>query len=306
MRFTMLPRPWEAVVEALTGAGHEHTDLDRAECLVFNGGPEDFPDLPLTVRYVQTAMAGVDGLREAGLLSPRVRWANAAGLYADSVAEGTLGLMLGAAHMYKLVTARASWSAAKKMQYESQFLYAGKTVMIVGAGGIGARLIEMLEPFGCRVIAVNRSGRPVPGAHETLPIDDLRADPSQWGRADFVVLLAPLTEQTHGMIDAAVLERMKPTAFLVNAGRGGLVVTDELVDALRKGNIAGAGLDVMEPEPLPDDHPLWGLDNCLITPHTTNTIPIMKERLGALAVRNAERYEAGERMETEFDPEAGY
>ncbi|MBC3185065.1 hypothetical protein H7347_00455 [Corynebacterium sp. zg-331] len=302
----MLPRPWELVVTALTEAGHEQVPLERAELVVFNGEARDFPELPPTVRYVQTATAGVDGLREAGLLSTRVRWANAAGLYADSVAEGTLGLMLGATHMYKLVTARASWSAARKMQRESQFLYEGKTVMIVGAGGIGRRLMELLVPFGCEVIAVNRSGRPVAGAAATYPMERVRREPELWGRADFVVLLAPLTEETRHLVDAEVLGRMRETAFLINAGRGGLVNTEDLVAALRAETIAGAGLDVMEPEPLPDGHPLWELDNCLMTPHTTNTIPIMKKRLGALAVRNAELYEAGERMETEFEPEAGY
>ncbi|KQB85050.1 D-isomer specific 2-hydroxyacid dehydrogenase family protein [Corynebacterium oculi] len=306
MRFAMLPKAWPAVVSALESAGHEQASLEEAEFVVFNGDGPDFPDLPAGVKYVQTATAGVDGLREAGLLSDRVRWANAAGLYSDSVAEGTLGLMLGAAHMYKLVTARASWDVAKKIQYESQFLYEDKTVMIVGAGGIGLRLMELLEPFGCEVIAVNKSGRAVPGARETYPMEQVRSEPELWGRADFVVLLAPLTEETRGLVDADVLGHMKQTALLINAGRGGLVNTDDLVDALREGVIAGAGLDVMEPEPLPDGHPLWGLENCLITPHTTNTIPIMKKRLGALAVRNAELFAAGERMETEFDPEAGY
>ncbi|WPF65599.1 MULTISPECIES: D-isomer specific 2-hydroxyacid dehydrogenase family protein [unclassified Corynebacterium] len=306
MRFAMLPKAWPAVVSALEEAGHEQTSLDRAEFLVFNGGAEDFPELPEGLGYVQTAIAGVDGLREAGHLSQRVRWANAAGLYADSVAEGTLGLMLGAAHMYKLVTARASWEVARKIQYESQFLYEDKTVMIVGAGGIGRRLMELLAPFGCEVIAVNKSGRPVAGAAATYPMERLQSEPELWGRADFVVLLAPLTEETQGLMNADVLGHMRDSAFLINAGRGGLVITDDLVAALRAGTIAGAGLDVMEPEPLPDGHPLWELENCLITPHTTNTIPIMKKRLGALAVRNAELFAAGERMETEFDPAAGY
>lgn len=306
MRFAMLPQPWPGVVAALTEAGHEQVPLERAEFLVFNGAAPDFPDLPAGLRYVQTATAGIDGLREAGCLTDRVRWANAAGLYADSVAEGTLGLMLGAAHMYKLATARGSWSAAKKIQYESQFLYEDKTVMIVGAGGIGQRLLELLDPFGCEVIAVNRSGRRVAGAAATYPMEQVRREPELWGRADFVVLLAPLTEETTHLVNADVLGHMKETAFLINAGRGGLVHTDDLVTALRAGTIAGAGLDVMEPEPLPDGHPLWELENCLITPHTTNTIPIMKKRLGALAVRNSELFAAGKRMETECDPVAGY
>ncbi|KQB86936.1 D-isomer specific 2-hydroxyacid dehydrogenase family protein [Corynebacterium lowii] len=306
MRFAMLPTPWPEVVQGLEAAGHEHGPLDGAEFLVFHGGAEDFPELPASVKYVQMAFAGLDGLREAGLLSGDVRWANAAGLYADSVAEGTLGLMLGAAHMYKLVTARASWDVAETMQHESSFLYEDKTVMIVGAGGIGRRLIELLDPFGCHVIAVNRSGREVPGAQETYPIARLQEEPALWGRADFVVLLAPLTEETHDLVNAEVLEQMKPSAFLINAGRGPLVDTDALVSALRAKQIAGAGLDVTDPEPLPDNHPLWELDNCLITPHTTNTVPIMRRSLPALAVRNAALYEAGERMETECDPVAGY
>ena len=138
-------------------------------------------------------------------------------------------------------------------------------VAIIGAGGIGTKLIEFLAPFNPGIIAVNRSGRPVAGGDETLPMAE--AD-GVWERADVVVLLAPLTAATRGMVDEKVLNKMKQSAVLVNVGRGPLVVTDDLVAALDNGVIAGAALDVTDPEPLPADHPLWEQERCLITPHT--------------------------------------
>ncbi|MCZ9310071.1 D-isomer specific 2-hydroxyacid dehydrogenase family protein [Corynebacterium uberis] len=304
MRFMMLPKPWEQVTTTLVDAGHEEvSDLDQAQFLVFNGGPDDLPELPENLEFIHTAYAGMDALWQAGKLDARVRWANAGGLYADSVAESTLGLMIGASHLYKLVTKAATWKTEPLAQRETRFVYRDSTVLIVGAGGIARRLIAMLEPFGCRIIAVNRSGRPVPGAHTTLPFSQLD---EQWSEADFVVLLAPLTGETRHLVDAQVLKRMRPDSYLINAGRGGLVDTDALVDALRSGQIAGAGLDVTEPEPLPDGHPLWELDNCLITPHTANTRPVMRAELGGLVVRNAELFAAGEKMLTEVDVERAY
>lgn len=304
MKFVMLPKVWEEPAEELEAAGHERVEsVDDADFLFFSGGAGDLPELPKNIRFVQTTYAGMDGLAEAGLLTDAVRWANAGGLYADTVAESTLALMLGAGHLYKFATARASWSTQDEAQEKTDFLFHDKTVAIVGAGGIGRRLIELLEPFGVRVVAVNRSGRDVAGADEVTTFDELG---EVWGRADYVVLLAPLTEETRGLVGKKELEAMKDSAFLVNAGRGGLVDTGALVEALRGGAIAGAALDVTAPEPLPDDHPLWGLENCLITPHVANTIPMMHALTGRLAVDNARAFEAGEKMPTEVDPKAGY
>lgn len=304
MKFAILPKPWPRTVEKLEAAGHEHVELEEnPDVLVYHGDAKGFPDpLPDSIQFVQFAWAGIDALAEAGILKESgVRWANAAGLYDDTVAESTLALMLGALHQFTRVT--PDGSTTRDIAYEKRYLADGATVAIIGAGGIGKKLIEYLSPFGLKIIAVNRSGNPVDGAAETIAMDQAE---KVWGSADIIILLAPLTEQTRGMVDAKIFEQMKATAILVNVGRGPLVVTDDLTDALRNRTIAGAALDVTDPEPLPADHPLWESDRCLITPHTASTPRFGKERIGALTLRNWEALQRGETMPTEVDVEQGY
>ena len=143
--------------------------------------------------------------------------------------------------------------------------------------------MAMLAPVRLRRHVVRRSPTAVEGATRTLALDDLH---EAVGDADVVVLALALTPTTRGVIDAAALAAMGPDAWLVNVARGGHVVTSDLVAALRDGTIAGAALDVTDPEPLPDDHPLWDLDNCLITPHVANTHAMLKPRLAALITEN--------------------
>ncbi|MCQ4623194.1 D-isomer specific 2-hydroxyacid dehydrogenase family protein [Corynebacterium sp. CCUG 70398] len=304
MKFAMLPKPWPRAVAELEAAGHEHVDIGSApDVLVYHGGADGFPEqLPESVQFVQFAWAGVDALDEAGVMrNSGVRWANAAGLYDDTVAETTLALILGILHQFPRV--KSDGSTTRDIAYETRYLIEDMTVAVIGAGGIGKKLIEFLCPFRPHVVAVNRSGRPVDGADETIAMADAG---DVWGRADVVVLLAPLTKDTRGMVDADVLAQMKDTAVLVNVGRGPLVVTDDLVEALQNGRIGGAALDVTDPEPLPADHPLWELDNCLITPHVANIPRVGKERIGGLTLSNWEALERGDEMPTEVDVEAGY
>lgn len=304
MKFAILPSPWSVTVDELEGHGHQHVDIeDNPDVLIYHGGAEDFPEaLPDSVQFVQFAWAGIDALDSAGILARTgTRWANAAGLYDDTVAESTLALILAGLHQFARVTPDGSTKAA--IESESRYLVEGMTVAIIGAGGIGKKLIQFLAPFNAEIIAVNRSGRPVDGADETLPMAE--AD-GVWGRADVVVLLAPLTAETRGMVDSKVLAAMKDTAVLVNVGRGPLVVTDNLVAALSDGTIAGAALDVTDPEPLPADHPLWEQDRCLITPHTASTPRFGRQRIAGLTLKNWEALQCGKEMPTEVDVEQGY
>lgn len=309
MKFAFLPKPWTQVVEDLEARGHHLVDLsDNPDMLLFRGGPDDFPDeLPASVQVVQIAYAGIEALLEAGVLRGHdVRWANAGGLYDDTVAEATLALLLAVLHRHKAV--QRSWNQRQLFE-ETEFLFndaaAGetKTLALIGAGGIGKKVIEFIAPFGVEVTAVNRSGNPVAGAARTVSMS--QAD-DVWATHDYFVLLTPLTEETRHMINAQTLAKMKDTAVLVNVGRGGLIDTDALTKALQDGTIAGAGLDVTEPEPLPEDHPLWDIDTCVITPHTANIPRYMKRRVGSLAAKNWELFEAGQQMQTEVDVEAGY
>ena len=296
MKYAMLPTPWEETLQALDAAGHERAPLEDAEVLIFNGGPDDFPQpLPPNVGLVQVPFAGVDHLLGV-MRDTTARWSNAAGLYDATVAESTIGLLLAQLHAHKRVG--TSWDNRDEVEAHTSFLFEDKTVAVVGAGGIGKRLIRMLDGFGPRIIAVNRSGTPVEGADETFATTDIER---VWPAADYFVALAPLTEQTHQLFDAAAFH-----AVVINVGRGPLVDTEALVDALRSGQIAGAGLDVTDPEPLPDGHPLWDMPNVVITPHLANPPYSVRRRIGSHTVQAMERFAAGEAIPTEVDIEAGY
>ncbi|PWC02496.1 hypothetical protein DF222_02375 [Corynebacterium yudongzhengii] len=306
MKYTQIPEKQDTVVEVLSNHGHTYTDdVNEAEFIIFNAAPEELPDpLPKSVQFIQTQLAGVDALVTSGVMErSQVRWANAAGLYDDTVAESALALLLAVNHQHKVAAVHNTWDIREKVEAQTRFLFRDQTVAVIGAGGIGRKVIELANAFGARTVAVNRSGNDVPGADETHPLKEAE---HVWESADAFVLLTPLTAQTHQLVDRTKLEKMKDTAVVVNVGRGPLVDTDALVEALVDKRIAGAGLDVTDPEPLPDGHPLWGMDNVVITPHTANTGWYMQETIGELAARNAEAFARGEKMPTEVDVEAGY
>lgn len=304
MKFAFLPKPWDQPVEELEAAGHQFVALeDNPDLLIFGGGPEDFPEeLPESVKVVQIVYAGVENLQDAFAkhAGSGVRFANAGGLYDDTVAESALALLLAVEHRLKAVS--PEWNNLQLFA-EKEYLFDNKKLALIGAGGIGKTLIRFLEPFGMDITAVNRSGREVEGADRTVTMRDAQ---SVWADNDYFVLLTPLTEDTRHMVNAGTLARLKDTAVVVNVGRGPLVDTDALAQSLADGSVRGAGLDVTDPEPLPADHPLWELDNCVITPHTANIPRYMKRRIGALTLQNWECFEAGEEMATEVDVDAGY
>lgn len=304
MKFVMYPHLWESTTAVIEGGGHERVeDIKDADFIFFNGSAPEFPDLPENIKFVQASMAGIDALVKRGVVNEKARWANAAGLYADTVAESTIGLILAQMHMHATTRLAKSWSVRSEVENNKAWLHDNKTVAILGAGGIGVRLLEMLKPFNVKTIAVNNSGRPVEGADETFAMDKAE---HVWAEADVFVLILPLTDATYQIVNAETLGKMKPSAVVVNVGRGPLINTDDLVDALNNGTIAGAALDVTDPEPLPDSHPLWEMDNVVITPHTANTNERIRALTGELTLRNIELFEADEQMATEVDVVAGY
>ncbi|ANE04585.1 D-isomer specific 2-hydroxyacid dehydrogenase family protein [Corynebacterium crudilactis] len=304
MKFVMYPHLWESTTSVIEGGGHERVeDIKDADFIFFNGSAPEFPDLPDNIKFVQASMAGIDALVRRGVVNDQTRWANAGGLYADTVAESTIGLLLAQLHMHSATRLAKSWSVAAEVENNKVWLHDNKTVAILGAGGIGVRVIEMLKPFNVKTIAVNNSGRPVAGATETFAL--YQAD-HVWAEADIFVLILPLTESTYQIVNAESLAKMKSSAVIVNVGRGPLINTDDLVEALHTGTIAGAALDVTDPEPLPDGHPLWEMSNVVITPHSANTTERIRALTGGLTLRNIELFEAGEKMLTEVDVVAGY
>ena len=273
--------------------------LDGADGLVWLGGdPSALPELPGSVRWVQLPSAGVEQWLRAGVVGDGAIFTSAVGSFGLPVAEHALALILAAAKGLKRSAVARSWDADGRDHVRA---LEDATVAIVGAGGIGRALISLLEPFGTEAIAVTRRGRPVDGATRTLPADRVA---EVFPEADYVVVAAPATDGTRHIIGAAELAAMREDAWLVNVARGSLVDTDALVEALRSGAIGGAALDVTDPEPLPDGHPLWEL--ALITPHV-GTPPGAEDRHFANRVReNVRRLAAGEELEGVIDAERGY
>jgi phosphoglycerate dehydrogenase-like enzyme len=230
------------------------------------------------VRVVQSLSAGTDWLED------RVpAWAtlcNARGTRDAPVAEWVVGALLGDAYGQFAAVRERRWSDAQPRELQ------GSTVMVVGFGSIGRALKARLEPFGVTVVGVARHARA--GVHA---VDDL---PGLIGQADAVVVLAPLTEETRGLFDASLLARMRDGALFVNAGRGAVVDTDALVAELQAGRLR-AVLDVMDPEPLPDGHPLWDLA-LAITPHNSGDTAAADGRAVRFAAEQLIRFARGEEL----------
>lgn len=254
-----------------------------------------------SLRWAQLPMAGVEGLAEAGLFAdPRashLTWTCAKGSFGQPVAEHALALALAGLRQLKVRAEARSWGPQMGLS-----LY-DAPVTVLGAGGITLELLALLKPFRCQVTVVRRSAVPVPGAHRTVTtahLDDVL--PSA-----LVVFVAPaLVPSTVNIISARELSLMRPDAWLVNVGRGRHVDTAALVDALTRRAIGGAALDVTEPEPLPDGHPLWSLDNCLITPHTANTRHMSQPLLAERIEDNVRRLAGGRPLVGTVDTVAGY
>lgn len=249
------------------------------------------------LRWVQLPFAGIENVVGAGLLDNGRAWTCAKGSYARPVAEHALMLALaGLRRLPERIRARSWGSPAGTSLY-------GAKVVIVGGGGITSELLKLLRPFEVEATVVRRRGPDVPGAARTVGPDQMDAVLP----AALVVFLAlALTPETRRIIDRRRLGVMAERAWLVNVARGGHVDTEALVDALHRGTIAGAGLDVTDPEPLPDGHPLWWAPNCIITPHSADTwemvMPLLAERIRV----NVAHFVAGEPLEGVVDPEAGY
>lgn len=282
-------------------------DLAEADAFICHGvAPADFPDLPDRVKWVQLCQAGIEGFFAEGVITAGQggdrRWSNASGVYGRQVAESAVALLLSVTHMHKKIARAASWSVWRDVDENTRWLH-GATVAVVGAGGIGRHLIEMLTPFGADVIAVNRTGHPVEGAARTVSIDNLK---DAVAAADHTVIAVPLTDETRGLFDAELFSEFRPGGTVINVARGPVVVTDDLVAALDSGQLGGAGLDVTDPEPLPDGHSLWNMDNVTVTTHSANTRASMDAQLAGPVGENYKAFTAGDRMPTELDPAKGY
>jgi phosphoglycerate dehydrogenase-like enzyme len=252
-------------------------------------------------RWIQLPFAGVESFVRAGAVDPARITTCAKGVFGPGTAEHALALMLASARGLAEHARAKSWHAERADSRERRMR--SSTVVLVGTGGIGAALTALLAPLGASIVGVNRSGRPLEGADRIATTEELA---SVLPEAHFVVLAASLTPETRGLFGTGMLARMRPDAWLINVARGGLVDTGALVEALRQRAIGGAALDVTDPEPLPDGHPLWSLPNALVTPHVANTWVMGLPELSAMVARNVARFAAGEELEGLVDPVLGY
>jgi D-3-phosphoglycerate dehydrogenase len=304
-RIAIAPAAIEPFESAVRAGGGELADPAEADGLIWvnPADPQGLKDALAgsPVRWVQLPFAGIESFVRAGVIDPALTWTCAKGTYGHACAEHALALMLTAARRIHRHVREKTWIQPGLGSPERRLK--GQTVLIVGTGGIGRALVPMLQPLGARMLGVSRSGAAVEGIERTATTDALAGMAAE---ADFVVVCAALTPETAGMIDAGVLDAMRPTAWLVNVARGGLVDTDALVAALRSKSIAGAALDVTDPEPLPDGHPLWDEPDAVITPHIANTWDMAIPDLAALLARNVASFAAGEPLEGVVDPALGY
>ncbi|OKJ92505.1 2-hydroxyacid dehydrogenase [Amycolatopsis sp. CB00013] len=253
------------------------------------------------LRWLHIASAGVDPVLFPGLQESDVVLTNSRGVFDGAIAEYVLGVVLAFAKDFA-----RSWDLQRQRQWkhrESERI-SGRRVLVVGTGPIGRSIARMLRAAGMSVAGVGRRAR------EGDPdFGDVYAS-SELSRhlpgADYVVAVAPLTEQTKGMFDAEAFAAMKPGSRFVNVGRGELVVTSDLIGALRDGSLAGAALDVFDTEPLPAESPLWTMENVLISPHMSGDFVGWRNTLVEVFADNFRRWRAGEPLRNVVDKQLGY
>jgi phosphoglycerate dehydrogenase-like enzyme len=259
-----------------------------------------------SIRWIQLVTAGVENCVSIPAVRERdILVTNMQRIGGPIIAEHVMAMVLGFTRgidVYVAAQPRAEWRRSTppgRMQ-----VIDGKTMLVVGLGGIGSEVAKRAHALGMKVVATRASGRAGPDfvSYVGLP-DEL---PKLAGEADFVVNTAPLTPQTTGIFDAAFFAKMKPTAYFINVARGKSVVTSALVEALNGKKIAGAGLDVTDPEPLPPEHPLWKAPNVIITPHVANDSDLGYDAQIKVVQENLRRYVAGERMLSVVDVSKGY
>ncbi|MBA2497451.1 MAG: hydroxyacid dehydrogenase [Acidimicrobiia bacterium] len=293
-------RRW--LTDAIEAGGARLVELGEAEALVW-AAPDAADELDDVLEqhpgigWVQLPFAGIEPYAElVGRHADRT-WTCGKGVYAEPVAELALALLLAGFRGLATYARATSWGGPLGRNL------GGARVVVAGGGGITESFLRLLGPFGCAATVVRRTPGPVPGAAVVVGVD--RLDEVLDG-ADALVLALALTPETTGLVDRRRLDLLAEGAWVVNVARGLHVVTDDLVAALRAGGLGGAGLDVTDPEPLPDGHPLWAMPNVLLTPHVGNTPDMAVPLLSARVADNIARYAAGEALIGPVDPAAGY
>lgn len=286
--------------DAVRAAGAQIVEPEDAEALVW-GSARDAASLRETldrapqVAWVQLPFAGIEPLVDV-LDRDRV-WTCGKGVYAEPVAELALALALAGMRGVGRYARAAQWGVPIGRNL------VGADVTVLGGGGITEALLRLLGPFECRTTVVRRRVAEIEGADVVVGFDryvEAIAD------ADLVVLALALTPETEGLLSRNELAQMRRHAWVVNVARGRHIVTDDLVWALDSELIGGAALDVTDPEPLPDEHPLWRQPNCIITPHVGNTPEMAVDLLSERITTNVQRFASGSPLVGVVDVDLGY
>jgi phosphoglycerate dehydrogenase-like enzyme len=253
------------------------------------------------LRWYHTVSAGVENMPLPELAQRGIVLTNNSGSYDIQIAEHLMAFVFAASrqlHRYRDLQRAREWKELLHQELRDA------TIVVYGMGSIGGEIARLANAVGIRVIGVRRKAGPSePGIDRVVAADRL-ADVV--GEADYLAIAAPLTPATRGAISREVISRMKPTAWIMNIGRGAIIDEPAMIDALQEKRIAGAALDVFTTEPLPKESPLWALENVIITPHHSGSSPRASERTLKLFAENLRRYKAGEPLINRVDFEAGY
>jgi len=248
------------------------------------------------LEWVQLPFAGVDAFAEQ--LSKKVLFTSAKGSYREPVAEHALMLALALGRKLPIRIKATTWGKSEAFSF-----YDAK-VLLIGGGGISEELIKLLTPFRAEVTVVrNNPEIPLAGAKQVAGLDQLD---SLIPEADLVIVTCALTDKTRGLINYQKLALFKPTAYLVNVARGPIIVSEDLIKALDQKLLTGAGLDVTDPEPLPDGHPFYGRDDLILTPHTADTKEIVTRLFAIRIEQNVKAFLGNGDWVGKVSPALGY
>ncbi len=289
--------------EALPGQPVTQEDVDWAQVILGNVPAAMLHGSP-ALEWLQTNSAGVEPYIQPGVLAGDTLLTNATGAYGLAIAEHMLGMLLELFKKLELYR-DAQKSGAWQSQGAVKAVY-GSTVLVLGMGDIGGEFAARCKALGARVIGVRRSPRPCPEyADEVHLLEDLD---SLLPHADVVAITLPGTDATRGLMSRERLAKMKEGAVLLNVGRGFIVDTEALCDALERGHLSGAGVDVTDPEPLPPTHRLWNIPTAVVTPHISGFYHLREthERIVGIFLENLRHFQAGEPLRNLVDFATGY
>jgi phosphoglycerate dehydrogenase-like enzyme len=256
----------------------------------------DLIDANPQLEWVQLPFAGVDAFAEQ--LDKKVLFTSAKGAYREPVAEHALMLALALGRKIPIRVKASSWGKSEA------FSFYDSKVLLIGAGGISEELVKLFAPFRAEITVVrNNPELALAGAKVIAGLDKL--DDLLPG-SDLVIITCALTDKTRGLLNYERLSLFKPTAFLVNVARGPIVVSEDLIRALEEGLLAGAGLDVTDPEPLPDGHAFYGRDDLILTPHTADTKEIVTRLFAARIELNVKAFLGNGSWVGKVSPSLGY